>query len=182
MGFRSISYKTIFFNFLASLKKDKKKELEKNLGTLNSSIKKRTWNNQPFDIDNFEALYFYFCTLLSIQIKDNSNKLEIYFQVLNRFTSMLKGLDDYIKNDNYEIEKNDIKKFLRIIFAILNLDSKNYQDISQVAKILDPPDPDEQKEMISVASKQIKKEYGSEIAEKFKIEMKKNNNFFYFEL
>ena len=91
---------------------------------------------------------------------------------------MLKGLDDYIKNDNYEIEKNDIKKFLRIIFAILNLDSKNYQDISQVAKILDPPDPDEQKEMISVASKQIKKEYGSEIAEKFKIEMKKNNNFF----
>ena len=42
MGFRSISYKTIFFNFLASLKKDKKKELEKNLGTLNSSIKKRT--------------------------------------------------------------------------------------------------------------------------------------------
>ena len=178
MGFRNNSYKTIFFNFLKIIKKDNMVELKKILGKLNVAIKEGKLNNQPFDLDNFEALYFYFCLLLSSQIEHNSNEMEEYFEDLKRLVSKLKEIDEYLKNDNYEIEKKDTKKFLIIIFAILNLDAHNYEDISQVITILNPPSLDEKNEMISATYKRIKREFDLEIAKNFKEEVEKNNNFF----
>ena len=178
MGFRNISYKTIFFSFLTSIQKGNIEELKINLGKLNVAIKERKVNNQPFDIDNFDHLYFYFCTLLSTQFENNKNNNEKYFKALKRFLLIFKEKDEYSNNDNYEIEKKDIKKFIIIIMAILNLDSNNYEDISQVSKILNPPSLEEQKEKLSVAYKDIKRNYGLEIAEEFKKEIEKSYNFF----
>ena len=178
MCFRNISYKTIFFKFLKSIPKDDMEELKNKIENFNAVIKVRKSNNQPFDVDNFEALYLYFCLLLSNQIERNKNEMKIYFEDLKRLVSKLKEIDDYLENDNFEIEKKDTKKFLIIIFAILNLDSANYEDISQVANILNSPSLDEKNEMISITYKRIKREFDLEIAENFKEEVKKNNNFF----
>lgn len=178
MGFRNISYKTIFFSFLTIIQKGNIEELKINLGKLNAAIKERKVNNQPFDIDNFDHLYFYFCTLLSTQFENNKNNNEKYFKALKRFLLIFKEKDEYSNNDNYEIEKKDIKKFIIIIMAILNLDSNNYEDISQVSKILNPPSLEEQKEKLSIAYKDIKRNYGLEIAEEFKKEIEKSYNFF----
>ena len=170
-GYRNISFKALFFNILLDLKKEKINNLKINLGKLNVAIKPRKQNNQPFDIDNFEAFYFFLCTLLSTQIQKNKSKKDKYFKDLKTFISKIKEIDEYAKSKDYELEKKDIKKFFRIIFAILNLDTDNYEDISQVAMILNAPSVQEKNEMISFAYKKIKSKFDTKRAEDF---IKKN--------
>lgn len=177
-GYRNISFKALFFNILLDLKQEKTNNLKINLGKLNVAIKARKRNNQPFDIDNFEAFYFFLCTLLSSQIQKNKNKKDKYFKDLKTFISKIKEIDEYAKSIDYELEKKDIKKFFRIIFAILNLDTDNYEDISQVAMILNAPSVQEKYEMISFAYKKIESKFDTERAKDFIKKIGEKDNFF----
>ena len=111
-GYRNISFKALFFNILLDLKQEKTNNLKINLGKLNVAIKARKRNNQPFDIDNFEAFYFFLCTLLSSQIQKNKNKKDKYFKDLKTFISKIKEIDEYAKSKDYELEKKISKNFL----------------------------------------------------------------------
>ena len=111
-GYRNISFKALFFNILLDLKQEKTNNLKINLGKLNVAIKARKQNNQPFDIDNFEAFYFFLCTLLSSQIQKNKNKKDKYFKDLKTFISKIKEIDEYAKSKDYELEKKISKNFL----------------------------------------------------------------------
>ena len=175
--FRNFSFKSLLFTILSAIKNDDIKELKKQLGILNITIKQRKWNNQPFDSDNFEALYFYLCTLFSKQIENNKNNKDQYFENLKELTINIKEINEYSTCKNYEKEKKDIKKFLIIIFALLNLDSNNYEDISHIAMILNAPSEQDKKEMISATCRKIKVQYGIKRAEQFKQKLFENDNF-----
>ena len=175
-GYRNVSFKSILFELLSALKNDDIDLLKTNLGKLNAQIKLGKKNNQPFDTNNFEALYFYFCTLFSTQIEKNKESKN-YFEFLKIFISKIKEIDEFLKDESNENEKKDFKKFLIIIFAILNLDTYNFQDISQVVKILNPPNNEEKKMMISVVYKDIKFIYGVKKAEEFIKKIEGNNNY-----
>ena len=77
--FRKIPFKVLFFNFLFSLENLNESTLDYQIGVLKTSIKQRVINNQPYDVDNLEALYYYFCVLLSKQIEGNKIKKVKYF-------------------------------------------------------------------------------------------------------
>ncbi len=179
-GFRNISYKEILLAIFVSLKEDNTKNLEKYLNILNISILSRRWNNQPYDIDNFEGLYFFICIIFSIRIKNeiNKNKKVEYFRNLKLLISKLNVIDEYLKNEKNENEKKDFKKFLRILFALLNLDSDNYNEISQIAMVLKTPDYEQIRRMISFTEEEIKSRYTNEIAEEFMKKIEGNKNFF----
>ena len=68
-------------------------------------------NNQPFDIDNFNALYFYFCYLLKEQVKSNEGSKDKYLECLEKFLSALQDLKKYSNKITYEEEEKDINKF-----------------------------------------------------------------------
>ena len=175
--FRNFSFKSLLFTILSAIKNDDIKELKKQLGILNITIKQRKWNNQPFDSDNFEALYFYLCILFSNQIENYKNNKDQYFENLKELTINIKEINEYSTCKNYEKEKKDIKKFLIIIFALLNLDSNNYEDISHIAMILNAPSEQDKKEMISSTCRKIKAQYGIKRAEQFKQKLFGNDNF-----
>ena len=110
--YRNISFKDLLFDILSAIKQGNFEEYREYLGKLNVVIKQRKCNNQPFDTDNFEALYFYFCTLLSTQIEKNKDSINEYFETLKMFISNVNEINDYMKSKNYKSEKEDIKKFL----------------------------------------------------------------------
>ena len=55
--FRKIPFKVLFFNVLFSLENLDESALDYQIDVLNASIKQRVINNQPYDVDNLEALY-----------------------------------------------------------------------------------------------------------------------------
>ena len=127
--FRKIPFKVLFFNFLFSIENLDESALDYQIDVLNASIKQRVINNQPYDVDNLEALYYYFCVLLSKQIEANKIKKVKYFDYLKLLISKLKILKEYYKEyeDNkkdvtnkykftYKKELEDFNKFFTIIF------------------------------------------------------------------
>ena len=176
LGFRNISFKDLFFNALLSFKKNKDFTLAINI--LKEAVILDKFNNQPFDSNNFEAFYYYICTLFLSQIKNNENEKEKYFKNLKKLIPMLQELDEYSNCKNYESEQKEFKKFLIIIFAILNLSSNNYDDIIQVYKVFNAPDDVTYKEMILLAKKEIIKFYDEKESEELLKEIENNKNFF----
>ena len=175
--YRNISYKEIFFNFLIAIKNDDIKNLETEISKLNRAVQSKELNNQPYDTNNFEPLYFYICSLLSFQIEKNKNELEKYFKNIKSFLSKIEEIDKYKNCKDNEQEKKDINKFLIIVFAIVNLDNNNYNDILQVARILNAPKKNLE-EMISFCVEDIKYLFDNEKAEEFKKKLEDNKNFY----
>ena len=175
--YRNISYKEIFFNFLIAIKNDDIKNLETEISKLNRAVQSKELNNQPYDTNNFEPLYFYICSLLSFQIEKNKNELEKYFKNIKSFLSKIEEIEKYKNCKDNEQEKKDINKFLIIVFAIVNLDNNNYYDILQVARILNAPKKNLE-EMISYSIEEIKYLFDNEKAEEFKKKLEDNKNFY----
>ena len=183
--FRKIPFKVLFFNFLFSLENLDESAFDYQIGVLNASIKQRVINNQPYDVDNLEALYFYFCVLLSKQIEANKIKKVKYFDYLKLLISKLNILKEYYKEyeDNkkdvtYEKEIEDFNKFFTIIFAIINLDFNNYKEISQIALVLNTPNMDQKNQMIYCAKEEIKNQYNEKMANEFIEKVKSEDNYF----
>ena len=183
--FRKIPFKILFFNFLFSLENLDESALDYQIGVLKASIKQRVINNQPYDVDNLEALYFYFCVLFSKQIEANKIKKVKYFDYLKLLVSKLNILKEYYKEyeDNkkditYEKELKDFNKFFIIIFAIVNLDFNNYKEISQVALVLNTPNIDQKNQMICCAKEEIKNQYNEKMANEFIEKIKNEDNYF----
>ena len=183
--FRKTPFKVLFFKFLFSLENLDESALDYQIDVLNASIKQRVINNQPYDVDNLEALYFYFCVLLSKQIEANKIKKVKYFDYLKLLVSKLNILKEYYKEyeDNkkdviYEKEIEDFNKFFTIIFAIVNLDFNNYKEISQIALVLNTPNIDQKKQMIYCAKEEIKNQYNEKMANEFIEKVKNEDNYF----
>ena len=189
--FRKTPFKVLFFNFLFSLENLDESALDYQIGVLKASIKQRVINNQPYDVDNLEALYYFFCILLSKQIEANKIKKIKYFDYLKLLVSKLNILKEYYKEyeDNkkdvtnkykftYEKEIEDFNKFFTIIFAIVNLDFNNYKEISQIALVLNTPNIDQKKQMIYCAKEDIKNQYNEKMADEFIEKVKNEDNYF----
>mgnify|MGYP007101902974 CR=1 FL=1 len=186
LGLRNFSFKDFFFKFLFGLNNINVTSFNSEISKLRLAIIHRKTNNQPFDIDNLEALYYNLCCILSSQIDNNNNKKEQYFKNLKLFLSNLKILKEYYKKnkDNkddditYENEKKDFNKFLTIIFAVLNIDYDNYNELYQLCEVFEPPSDEDKQLLITIAKKEIKKKFGEETANEFIEKITKNDNYF----
>ena len=165
MGFRNISYKTFFFNILDDIYKGNKVDLY--FSIIKATYSKIEINNQPFDLENFEAFYYYLCSSFESEFhKNEDNKLE-YISSLEKYIKSIKNdLDEY-KKDKYEEEKKNIKKFLTIFYSILNVDMENILQFTQFAYILKKPNISSIEKRIEITAEDIKGCYGQEIADKF---------------
>jgi hypothetical protein len=138
--YRKKSFKTIFFEPLLALSLHNRTLFQEKIKIMKASINSRLINNQPFDTENLEAFYYYICFLFSKQIKDNEKMIDEYIEYLEQFLSKLQYLKTYTENENFEEEKKDLNKFLVFCFSIINLDTNNISEISQVLNVLNTPD------------------------------------------
>jgi len=176
-GFRKKSFKQLFYEPLIALASHNKNDFENKMKYINVLTNSRLNNNQPFDIDNFNALYFYFCYLLKKQIKLNEASKEKYIEGLETFLSSLQDLKKYSNNITFEEEDKDINKFLICIFAILNIDSTNIYEISQVLYVLNEPDTIKLNDRINYLCNEIADEpFSRRFLEDFKNIINKNKN------
>ena len=167
-GYRNVSYKDFFFRILEAFCKEDKLKLNEEKAKIKLTHKNIELNNQPFDLSNYEAFYFYLCNSLLSQINNNETNIDKYINCMQTYiTSMFDFLENYKKN-NYEEEKLDINKFLTIFYSIVNLDEDNMSRISRVPKILKKPDDNTIKYMILAETKKIEYEYGQKRVEQFK--------------
>ena len=167
-GYRNVSYKDFFFRILKAFCEEDKLKLNEEKAKINLTHKNIELNNQPFDLLNYEAFYFYLCSSLLSQINNNETNIDNYINCMQEYiTSMHDFLENYKKN-NYEEEKLDINKFLTIFYSIVNLDEDNMSKISRVPKILRKPDDNAIKYMILAETKKIEYEYGQKRVEQFK--------------
>ena len=165
MGFRSTSYKTLFFNILNAIYKGN--ELDSYFSIIKTTYSKIEKNNQPFDLENFEAFYYYLCSSLETEFHKYENNRAEYISSLEKYIKSIKSDLDLYKKDNYEEEKKDIKKFLTIFYSILNVNMENILQFTQFAYILKKPDILSIKKRIEITAEDIKGCYGQEIADKF---------------
>ena len=126
-------------------------------------------NNQPFDLENLEAFYYHLCDLFIRKIEEQKKKeYNKYLNCLRRYIfSISNELKEY-NNENYTEEKKDNKKFLTIVFSIINLDVENSHRISQVTEVFQKLDDEERKQMISMEERKIKSRYNKEVIDEFK--------------
>ena len=168
-GYRNFSYKTLFFNLLSTIKKDDKKIIDQNLAIIKLHFKNSELNNQPFDLQNFEAFYYHLCVLLLNQVeKQKKGDFDEYLKCLKNYIFAISNILDEYQKDEYNEEKKDIKKFLTIIFSVINLDAENSHRISQVAAVFEQLTEEDRRQMISVAERQIKNCFGNLAADDFK--------------
>jgi len=171
-GYRNFSYKNLFFDLLSAVKNSNKKIIDEKLLILKKIDEKNNINNQPFDLGNFEAFYFYLCDLLSNQIKkQNKGKLDEYFDYLKDYILSISNiLKEYEceKKEEYKEEKKDIKKFFTIFFSIINLDAENYTKISQVALVFKQLSDENRKKLISAKEEYFKILISNKASEEFK--------------
>ena len=167
-GYRNVSYKDFFFRILEAFCKEDKLKLNEEKAKIKLTHKNIELNNQPFDLSNYEAFYFYLCNSLLSQINNNETNIDKYINCMQTYiTSMLDILKNYNK-ENYVEEEIDIKKFLTIFYSIVNLDEDNMSRISRVPKILKKPDDEKIKCMILSETMKIELEYGQKLVEQFK--------------
>ena len=175
MGFRNISFKSLFFVFLNAIHDKNKVLIEENVNTIEYIFENSFLNNQPIDLNNFEACYFHFCLNLAIQVKrkKETNNLDEYINIICDYVETISIVLNKFKNEHYEEEKKNIKKFLTIFYSIVNIDKENLVQISQVAIILkDPPDAAKWKQLISIEEERIKARYnkGAELFKKLNLD------------
>ena len=66
--FRNISFKELFFTMLYAIHDNNKALIDKTISTIKLIRSRSMSNNQPFELNNFEAIYFHLCCCLVIQI------------------------------------------------------------------------------------------------------------------
>ena len=177
MGFRNISFKDLFFKFLYAIHDKNKVLIDENIKTIEFISNQSFLNNQPIDLNNFEACYFRLCLALKDQIKEKKDKknFDEYIDTIFKYVEKISKVFDKFKNDHYDEEKKNIKKFLSIFFSIVNLDKENKNQISQVALILkDPLDDDKWKHILSAEEMRISLKYDIEDYELKKLNLDKN--------
>jgi hypothetical protein len=76
--------------------------------------------------------------------------IDKYIKNLEQFLSKLEDLKTYAANENFEEEKKDLNRFLIFCFSIINLDTNNISEISQVLYVLNNPDEKRMKPYIYV--------------------------------
>ena len=172
LGFRNITNKEFFYQFLSTIKKENQTTINQKLSIINSADNVMEINNQPFDIKfNLEAFYFHISCLLVTKIEREKEGGK------TMFTNYLDGLKNYLFSLSDELneyeqgqynEKKYLKRFLTIIFSIINYDYENRDKFSQVPKILKKPNEEYLKTMASVEIKKIEEQFGKEDAEQFK--------------
>ena len=147
--FRKISFKELFFTFLYAIHDNNKALIDKTISTIKLIRSRSVSNNQPFELNNFEAIYFYLCCCLVIQIdKHKEQNFDEYIHTIYNYVETISNILIRYKNAHYEEENKNIKKFLTVFFSIVNLDKENIHQISQVAVILKNPPSDEKLEKI----------------------------------
>ena len=105
---RGKSFKSFFMESLFSLiKTEDLKAFNSKLNVLKTVISPTTVvNNQPYSKDNYEALYYYICTLFAKQVAKNSKNLEDYLYYLklliSKFTELKKYYNEETKVITYE--------------------------------------------------------------------------------
>ena len=167
-GYRNTSYKAFFFKLIDAMKSGDKAGLKKVKSIITLTHKTIELNNQPFDLSNFEAFYFYLCGSLVEQINQNNENEDEYLLCMKTYlNSMSKILNNYRK-ENYEVENKNIKKFLIIFLSIINLDEANSSSIAKIAVILTKPDDEFIQQMISVTMKKIEIEFDQRVVNEFK--------------
>ena len=173
LGFRNITNKTLFFQFLSAIKEGNQTIINKKVSIINIADNEMDDNNQPFNISfNLEAFYYHISCLLATKIEKEKERGE------TKFTKYLNGLKRYLFSLSNELneyeqslcdENKDFKKFLTIIFSIINYDYDNIEKFSQVPIILDKkPNEEDLKIRISMEIKDIKERFGEEEVEEFK--------------
>ena len=171
LGFRNITNKNFFFQFLSAIKEGNLVSIDKKLSIINSVDNTMETNNQPFNINNLEAFYYHISCLLVAKIEDQKKREKsLFLEYLDGLKKYLLSLSDELnkyEQSQYN-EKDDLKKFLIIIFSIINYDYENRDKFSQVPKILKKPNEEYLKTMASVEIKKIEEQFGKEDAEQFK--------------
>ena len=176
LGFRKKTFKEFFFGALSALVSKDIKKYENIMLTIYLLVKSKLINNQPFDTDNFEALYFYLCYLLCNKWKINEKKEDKYYDELAFYLSELQDFKVYALNQTYEEEKKDLNKFLIVCFSILNLNKKNYDEIEQVLFTLNKPKEDDVNQAIKNCEFQISRHPSRKIIlEQFRTKFNKND-------
>ena len=158
MGFRKISFKSLFFLFLNAIHDKNKVLIDEKAKIIENIIDHSAVNNQSIDLNNFEACYFHLCVSLAIEvkIKKDTNNLDEYIDIISDYVGTISIPLNKFKNDHYEEEKKNIKKFFSIFFSIVNLDKENFAQITQIAIILkDPPSDDKWKRILSLEEERI---------------------------
>lgn len=181
LGFRNITNKEFFYQFLSTIKKENQTTINQKLSIINSADNVMEINNQPFDIKfNLEAFYFHISCLLVTKIEREKEGGK------TMFTNYLDGLKNYLFSLSDELneyeqgqynEKKYLKRFLTIIFSIINYDYENRDKFSQVPKILKKPDEEDLKLEILVAIKEIKEKFGEKEVKEFKKAIENKNIF-----
>ena len=172
LGFRNITNKKFFFQFLSAIKEGNIISINQKLSIINSADNAMETNNQPFNINfNLEAFYYHISCLLVAKIEGQKKREKTLFtKYLNGLKKYLLSLSDELneyEQSQYN-EKDDLKKFLTIIFSIINYDYENRDKFSQVPTILIKPNEEKLKIRISIEIEEIEKKFGDEEVEQFK--------------
>ena len=153
-GFRNISFKKLFFDLLYAIYDNDKTLINTKLSTIRYIIDNSLFNNQPFDLNNMEIFYYHLCSSFMEQVEINKKKnFEEYIETINNYVKTISDVLNKYRNEDYEEEKKNLKKFLTIFFSIISLDKENNYQISQVAVILKEPLSDEEWKTIIEAEK-----------------------------
>ena len=170
-GFKNFSNKSLFFELLSAIMKNEQTLISEKLSIINKSDETVEMNNQLFDLNcNLEAFYYHISFLLADRIKEekknkNSDFTEYFFNLRNYVNSLSNELHKF--EINMLDEKKEFKKFLTIVYSIINLDNNNLDQISQVPSILERPTDEEIDHMISWEEKEIKRKFGENAVAKF---------------
>ena len=181
LGFRNITNKEFFFRFLSTIEKENQTIINQKLSIINSADNVMEINNQPFEINfNLEAFYFHISCLLVTKIEREKERGE------TNFTKYLNGLKKYLFSLSDELneydqgqynEKKYLKRFLTVIFSIINYDYENRDKFSQVPKVLKKPKEEKLKIEISMQINEIEEKFGEEEVEEFKKAIENKNIF-----
>ena len=152
-GFKNFSNKSLFFELLSAIMKNEQTLISEKLSIINKSDETVEMNNQLFDLNcNLEAFYYHIRFLLADRIKEekknkNTDFTEYFFNLRNYVNSLSNELHKF--EINMLDEKKEFKKFLTIVYSIINLDNNNLDQISQVPSILERPTDEDIDHMIS---------------------------------
>ena len=169
--YRQNSYKDLFFRVLSAVQKNNKNFLDKELLFTKAIRRNVELNNQPFDFENFDAFYYNLFDLFICQIEKQKGQNEkdyndYLFSLRTYANSISKVLNKYNQRE-YEEEKKDIKKFLTVFFSIINIDTENRYQISQVAKVLREFSNEERNSKIFGIKMEIRDLFGENAADEF---------------
>ena len=175
-GFRNISFKKLFFDLLYAIYDNDKTLINTKLSTIRYIIVHSLFNNQPFDLNNMEIFYYHLCSSFMEQVEINKKKnFEEYIETINNYVKTISDVLNKYRNEDYEEEKKNLKKFLTIFFSIISLDKENNYQISQVAVILKEPLSDEEwKTIIEVEKLRFKTRFINASEEIDKLILDKN--------